>query len=114
MDNAYKKYIQLMANKPKQFIYQGNIDLSTRPQVKNSDGTISTVRSMYYDIGDNNNKEFIVIPTVSNEGTIMQPEEAINYWNKRKQYLGRYKKEKEAQEASQKIHEQQAQYYRTY
>ena len=93
------------------FDYKGNIDLFNRPEVKNADGSISTVKSMSYTAEINGNQKYILIPTVSDEGKIMSPKEAIKYWNNKQQHLGIYDTRKEADEAAQQIHIQQQDFY---
>lgn len=86
---------------------QGNIDLYARPQVKNPDGSISTVRSMSFNDGNNE----VVIPTVSDDGRIMSDNEAIdNYYNTGK-YLGKFNTVDEANKYAQKLHNSQQRYY---
>ena len=85
----------------------GNIDLYARPQVKNSDGSISTVRSMSFNDGLNE----IVIPTVSDDGRIMTENEAIdNYYNTGK-YLGKFDTVDEAINYAERLHKEQDSYY---
>lgn len=82
---------------------QGNIDLQNRPTVQNPDGSVSTVRSMSVNLGG---KE-VLIPTVSQEGKIMNPEEAIQYFQKTGQHLGMFNTPQEATTAAENIHTQQ-------
>ena len=93
------------------FRYTGNINLYNRPQVKNADGSISTVRTISVGVNIDGKQKQMLIPTVSNEGKIMSTEEAYKYWSKRKQHLGIYNTKQEADEAAQLIHEQQQSYY---
>ncbi|RUV65845.1 hypothetical protein EOA64_00435 [Mesorhizobium sp. M1A.F.Ca.IN.022.02.1.1] len=92
----------------KGLIAAGNIDLATRPVVKNDDGTISTVRSMSY---ENDAGQEVLIPTVSNEGKIMSNEEAIRYWGEKGQFLGKFDNPNDADAYAQSLHESQARYY---
>jgi len=90
-------------------VAQGNIDLNARPVVHNSDGSISTVRSMSFQ--DEENGPEILIPTVSNEGTIMTEKEAINYYRKTGEFLGKFKTPEEATKYAEDLHNNQAQQY---
>ncbi|WP_206631166.1 transglycosylase SLT domain-containing protein [Mesorhizobium sp. M7A.F.Ca.MR.362.00.0.0] len=92
----------------KGLVQPGNIDLATRPIVKNADGTISTVRSMSY---ENDAGQEVLIPTVSNEGRIMSNEEAIKYWGEKGQFLGKFDNPDDATAYAQSLHETQAQFY---
>lgn len=85
----------------------GNIDIHDRPQVKNADGSVSTVKTISYgtDQGD------VLIPTVSDEGKEMSNDEAIAYWRQKGQNLGVFKSAADADLYAQALHEQQ---YRQY
>ena len=85
----------------------GNIDLYARPQVKNPDGSISTVRSMSFNDGS---KE-VVIPTVSDDGRIMTDNEAIDNYYKTGKYLGKFNTVDEATKYAQQLHNEQDLYY---
>lgn len=81
----------------------GNVNLKNRPQVKNPDGTISTIRS----ISINEDGKEILIPTVSQDGKILSDMEAINLYHKTGQHLGKFKTIKEANDYAIKLHKQQ-------
>jgi hypothetical protein len=85
---------------------KGNIDLYNRPIVTNSDGSISTVRSMSF---EENGKE-ILIPTVVN-GRVVSDDEAIDHYHRTGEYLGKFNSVKEADDYAEKLHEDQEKMY---
>jgi len=88
--------------------YTGNINLANRPQVKNKDGSISTVRSMSFQdqFGDE-----VLVPTVSDSGAIMSNDEAIRQYYRTGRHLGKFKTPEEATKFAEKLHQQQADFY---
>lgn len=85
----------------------GNIDLYNRPQVRNADGSISTVRSLSFNDGNNE----VLIPTVSNDGRILSDNDAIDNYYKTGQYLGKFNTVDEANNYAQRLHNEQDRYY---
>jgi hypothetical protein len=94
--------------KPKGIVEAGNINILGRPTVKMDDGSVATVRSLSF--SDDTGYE-ILIPTISPDGRIMADREAIDYYYKSGQHLGKFKTPKAASNYAQKLHEQQAEYY---
>jgi hypothetical protein len=86
---------------------QGNIDLTNRPQVKNEDGSISTVRSMSANI---DGKE-VLLPTVSEDGKILSDKEAIAQYKSTGKHLGKFDNPANATAFAKKLHQQQEQLY---
>lgn len=82
---------------------QGNIDLAKRPKVKNSDGSISTVRSMSF----NEDGREILVPTVSPDGRLLSDDEAIDLYRKTGQSLGAFDTPENATRYAERLHQQQ-------
>lgn len=106
--NQIQKAYNTLLNKDNLGRYgAGNIDLYKRPQVKNVDGSISTVRSISFNDGNNE----VLIPTVSNDGRILSPDDAIQNYYKTGQYLGKFNTVDEANSYAQRLHNEQDRYY---
>lgn len=88
-------------------IRPGNIDLGRRPVVRNSDGSISTVRSL----GVNIDGVEVLIPTVSDDGRVMPDNEAIATFRRTGRHLGMFASPETSNAYAQQLHEQQAAAY---
>lgn len=87
----------------------GNIDLAKRPIAYNKDGSYSTVRT----IGFTDGKVHRNIPTVTADGRVVGPDEAIREYRRTGQHLGAYSTPEAAERAAQNLHEEQAGDYDT-
>jgi hypothetical protein len=94
---------------PRGEIQQGNIDLTNRPRVP-VPGTnqIATVRSM----GINVDGKEVVIPTVSDDGRLLTPDEAVEQFRRTGRHLGSFDTQKNASDFGRALHRQQAKDYR--
>lgn len=85
-DQAEAARQQFFTAYPPGVLEKGNIDIHNRPVVKNSDGSISTVRSMSTNIDGRE----VLIPTVSDDGRIMSDDEAIDNFMQTGRHLGMF------------------------
>lgn len=92
---------------PRGLLEKGNIDIHNRPVVKNSDGSISTVRSMSTNIDGRE----VLIPTVSDDGRIMSDDEAIDSFMRTGKHLGMFDNPDDATAYAESLHNQQADEY---
>lgn len=94
---------------PPGMVTKGTIDLTTRPIVKNADGTVSTVRSISI---EEDGKE-ILIPTVADDGHVMSDKEATAAYDASvkagsPRHLGVFNDAKSADTYAEQLHNQQA------
>lgn len=85
----------------------GNIDLSDRPVVTNSDGSISTLRSITIE----EDGKHILIPTIIN-GKIVSDEEAIQHYHKTNENLGKFSTAAEANKVAKQLSKLMEQMYK--
>jgi hypothetical protein len=88
-------------------VVPGNIDLHSRPVVRNADDSISTVLSITVGFGD----KTYVLPRVVG-GKVVSNQEAIDHFRQTGEHLGAYDKQKDAEDYSQRLHEEQAKEYK--
>lgn len=85
----------------------GNIDLHSRPSVRNPDGSISTVRSTSMNFGNGE----VLIPTVSDDGRILTDDEAAQQYIVSGKHLGRFDTPDNATAYAQQLHLDQEREY---
>lgn len=87
----------------------GNINMLNRPRVVNTDGSISTVRSISFSIrntdGGRNRILHILIPTVHDDGYIMTDERAIKLFKKTENHLGIFATKKDINRYAVMLHD---------
>lgn len=89
------------------FVEPGNIDLNNRPVVTNPDGSVSTVRSMSVDV---DGLEYL-IPTVSEDGRLMEDQEAIDTFLSSGRHLGAFRDAQGATKWAEQLHRDQERRY---
>lgn len=87
---------------------QGNIALDRRPVVQNADGSISTVASSSYNI---EGKE-VLLPTVSEDGRMMDDRETVEAYRRTGKHLGIFDNPENAGKYAEALHLAQEKYYR--
>lgn len=86
---------------------RGTIDIFNRPVVQNPDGSISTVRSLSFGTDDGE----ILIPTVTDDGRILEDEDAIEHFYQTGGHLGIFDTPEAATAFADVLHRQQEEYY---
>lgn len=82
------------------------LDIANRPIVKSPQGGYATVRSIGVEI---DGRHYLIPTVIGNK--IVSNREAINHFIKSGEHLGEFNSEEAANEAGQKLHEEQAQMY---
>jgi lysozyme family protein len=85
----------------------GNIDLTNRPQVKNKDGSISTVSSFSVNV---DGKEVLLTPIAEN-GKVLSEKEAIEKYKKDGKHLGIFDTPAAASAYAEQLHQFQDRFY---
>lgn len=86
---------------------RSNIDLGSRPMVRNPDGSVSTVRSMSANFGDGE----VLLPTVSSLGALLSADDAINAYRQTGKHLGVFDTPSNADAYAARLHDAQARFY---
>lgn len=95
----------------KHLVAPGNIDLDNRPQVKNPDGSVSTVRSIGVGLPEGRH---MLLPTVLDDvpgGRVVDPETAIRHSRMVGQHLGVFDDPAAADAFAEALHQSQARQY---
>lgn len=85
----------------------GNIDAARRPVVKNKDGSVSTVRSRRFGFDG----EEVLLPTVSDDGRIMDDAETVATYRATGKHLGKFTSGAAADDYAENLHLDQARRY---
>jgi hypothetical protein len=85
----------------------GNLDLLSRPIVRNRDGTISTVKSMSI----NEDGKEVLIPLISKSGVSLSPDGAVALYRWTGQHLGKFSDPATADAYANALHRQQENFY---
>lgn len=80
----------------------GNIDLENRPEIRNEDGSTSTVMSMT--VGLDGGK-VALIPRIV-KGQVLSPEQAIEFFKETKQHMGIFGSQEAADQYDMQMHNQ--------
>lgn len=64
----------------------GNLVMTTRPIVRNADGTTHTLLSMSFE----EDGQEVLVPRVSQDGRVMSPDEAVDEYRRTGQHLGKF------------------------
>lgn len=81
----------------------GNIDLGSRPVVRNPEGTVSTLRSMSFGTDDGE----VLIPTMADDGRQLSEQEAIDLYRQTGRHLGIFGTPEEATAFARSLSDQQ-------
>ena len=115
MNSANSNQPMYVAGNPQEIpglLEMGNIDLASRPTVRNRDGSISTVRSMSIGMNIGGKNVQVLIPTVAEDGSrILSPQEAIEQFRQTRHHLGIFDSPQTATNYSINLHNQQANMY---
>jgi len=88
---------------PSGLLVPGSIDLARQPEIRNPDGTTSTVRSMSFSRGGRE----ILIPTVGPD-RILSEDEAIRQYDRTGKHLGIFSSPELATEYAKRLHDMYA------
>ena len=98
-------------------VVRGNIDLTARPIVRNSDGSISTVKSTSWNVpvkvkGGIRNLEVLMPEVIGN--SVVSARSALKHFQSTGQHLGMFDSVAHANSYAVKLHNWQAKFYAKY